>query len=166
MVLKRALALDAVDPETHYLLARLLARLGKKAPALKHLGQAIERASDLAVRQMARFEPDFDGLRDDADFLALTDTLPTDPALRPLYEALDAGEAEKALALAQTLVDTVAQPLDVLYPWREALELSLDEGRGDEAALVQQLDEVQARIDALEDEDAVSEVYARFTGDA
>ncbi|MEW5737586.1 MAG: hypothetical protein AB1938_01605 [Myxococcota bacterium] len=167
MVLKRALALDANDAETHYLLARLLARLGKRTPALKHLGRAIEHGAGLAaVRELARFEPDFDGLEDDPEFAALVDVLPDDPLLRPLYEALDRGDFAPVLALAASLADRAGQPLDVLYPWRDALELSLDSGAGDEAELVKELEKVQARIDELEDQHAVSAAYARFCGDA
>lgn len=166
-LLKRALALDSTDAETHYLLARFLARLGKKPLALKHLGKAVEYGAGVAaVRELARYEPDFAALEGDAEFTALVETLPDDPLLRPLYEALDKGEAAPVLAQAPLLAEQAAQPLDVLYPWRDALELSLDSGEGDEAALARQLEAVQARIDALEDENAVSEAYSRFCGDA
>jgi hypothetical protein len=167
MLLKRALALDASDPETHYLLARLLARVGKKPNVMKHLAKAIEfGAAHTSARTLARFEPDFDGFREDPEFQALIEVLPEDSVLRPIYEALDKGELFTALELAPAAVTTAAQPLDVLYPWREALELTLDSGEGDEAKLTKDLETVQARIDALEDEGAVSEVYSRFCGDA
>jgi len=167
MLLKRALALDASDPETHYLLARLLARLGKKPNVLKHLGKAIEYgAAHTSARTLARFEPDFDGLREDPEFLALIEVLPADPVLRPLYEALDRGDVVTAVDLGAKALAQAAQPLDALYPYREALELTLDSGEGDAAKLSKALEAVQARIEQLEDEGAVSEVYARFCGDA
>lgn len=166
-LLKRALALDASDPETHYLVARLTARVGQKPTALKHLGKAIEYgAGSTQARTLARFEPDFDGLRDDAAFQALVDVLPADPVLRPLYEALDRGEPWAVLPLAPDAVKQAAKPLDVLYPWREGLELSLDSGAGDPAQLEKDLEAVRARIEALEREGAASDVYARFCGDA
>lgn len=166
-LLKRALALDAGDPETHYLIARLAARVGQKPTALKHLGKAIELGAALTnARTLARFEPDFDGLREDAAFQALIEVLPADPALRPLYEALEKGEPWEALRLAPAALEKAAQPLDVLYPWREALELSLDSGDGDVARHQQDLATVDSRIAALEDEGAESPVYARFCGDA
>jgi hypothetical protein len=63
-------------------------------------------------------------------------------------------------------VQQAARPLDVLYPWREALELSLESGAGDTAQLEKDLATVQARIEALEDEGATSDAYLRFCGDA
>jgi tetratricopeptide (TPR) repeat protein len=70
--LKRALAVDPSDAETHYLLARLLARLGKKPNVLKHLQAAIKHGEGLLSAQaLAKTEPDFELLRRDADFLAL-----------------------------------------------------------------------------------------------
>lgn len=166
-LLKRALALDAADPETHYLVARLTARVGQKPTALKHLGKAIEHGAGMTqARTLARFEPDFDGLREDAAFQALIEVLPTDPLLRPLYEALDRGEPWDVLPLAPEAVKQAGQPLDVLYPWREALELSLDSGAGDASQLEKDLEAVQARIEALENEGATSDAYARFCGDA
>lgn len=166
-LLKRALSLDASDPETHYLVARLTARVGQKPTALKHLGKAIELGAGMTqARTLARFEPDFDGLREDPAFLELIEVLPADPALRPVYEALEKGEPWDVLTLAPEAVKQAAQPLDVLYPWREALELSLDSGAGDEAQLTRQLEDVQQRIEQLEDEGAESDAYARFCGDA
>jgi tetratricopeptide (TPR) repeat protein len=164
--LKRALAVDATDPETHYLMARLLARLGKKPNVLKHLEAAISYGAGLvSVRTLARFEPDFDGFRQDADFCALVDALPADPRVRPVYAALDAGRPLEVPALAKAAVDGVANPLDVLYPWREAVELLLESGQGDAEALGRALDELDARIGRLEEQDQVSHVYQRWCGD-
>ena len=42
-VLKRALTADATDPESHYLAARLFARLGKRPNMLGHLKKALEQ---------------------------------------------------------------------------------------------------------------------------
>jgi tetratricopeptide (TPR) repeat protein len=166
-LLKRALALDPMDPETHYLVARLAARVGQKPTALKHLGKAIEYGAGMTqARTLARYEPDFDGLKGDAEFQALIEVLPADPLLRPLYEALDRGEPWRVLELAPEAVKQAARPLDVLYPWREALELSLESGAGDTAQLEKDLATVQARIEALEDEGATSDAYLRFCGDA
>ena len=70
--LTRALAVDPLDAETHYLLARLLARLGKKPNVLKHLQAAIKHGEGLlSVQSLARHEPDFELLRKDPEFLAL-----------------------------------------------------------------------------------------------
>lgn len=166
-MLKKALQLDATDPETHYLMARLLARLGKKPNVLSHLKKAIENAAGtISVRTLARFEPDFDGFRKDEEFNELIDTLPKDPVLRPIYAALDAGETFKVAELSPAAVAKAAQKLDVLYPWREALELLLDSGEGDEQQLRADLEKVEKDIDALESKELVSDVYQRFCGDS
>lgn len=167
-LLKRALAVDATDPESHYLAARLFARLGKKPNVLSHLQKALDNAAGtIAVRTLARFEPDFDGFRKDADFNTLTDLFPADPALRPLYVALDAGDFAKAVELAPAAEKAAAaNPLDVLYPYREAVELLLDSPEADEKKLGPLLDRLQADIEKLEDADGESAVYARFCGDA
>lgn len=166
-LLKRALAVDATDPESHYLAARLFARLGKKPQVLSHLQKALDNAAGtIAVRTLARYEPDFDGFRKDAEFSTLVDLFPTDPALRPLYVALDAGDFAKVAELAPAAKGKVAQPLDVLYPWREALELLLDQEGADEKALSAKLDQVQTELEQREDKDEESLVYRRFCGDA
>jgi hypothetical protein len=164
--LKRALAVDATDPETHYLMARLLARMGKKPNVLKHLQAALKYGAGLvAVRTLAKFEPDFDGFRQDAEFNALIDSLPADPKVRPVYLALDAGDSFKARDLARAAEAQAANPLDILYPWREAVELLLESGEGETAVLEQELEGLDARIGALEEKDAVSEAYQRYCGE-
>jgi tetratricopeptide (TPR) repeat protein len=122
-LLRRALAEGPQEPESHYQLARLLARLDKRPNVIRHLRAALaHRGGHLAVRRLARAEPDFDALRADADFQELLDTLPHDALLRPLYAALDRGELERVAALAPGLLAMARNPLDVLLPWREALE--------------------------------------------
>ena len=165
-LLKRALAVDSTDPESHYLAARIMARLGKKPQVLSHLQKALDNAAGtIAVRTLARFEPDFDGFRKDAEFNALIDLFPLDPVLRPLYVALDAGDFATVAQLASANAGKAQNALDVLYPWREALELLLDQAE-DEAALVKELDRVQAQIETHEGKDEESPVYQRFCGDA
>ena len=166
--LKRALAVDATDPESHYLAARLMARLGKKPQVLSHLQKALDNAAGtIAVRTLARFEPDFDGFRKDAEFAALIDLFPTDPVLRPLYMALDAGDFTKVVELCAAGVGKVKNALDVLYPWRESLELVLDGAEGAEQEKVtSELDRVQKEVEAHEEKDEESPVYQRFCGDA
>ena len=164
--LKRALAVDATDPESHYLAARLMARLGKKPQVLSHLQKALDNAAGtIAVRTLARFEPDFDGFRKDAEFSALIDLFPTEPVLRPIYVALDAGDFAKVAELAR--VAKAQNALDALYPLREALELLLDQAADPvKDALVKELDAVQADIEVHEGKDEESAVYSRFCGDA
>lgn len=165
-LLKRALAVDSTDPESHYLAARLMARLGKKPQVLSHLQKSLDNAAGtIAVRTLARFEPDFDGFRKDAEFNALIDLFPTDPVLRPLYVALDAGDFTQVVELAAANAGKAKNALDVLYPWREALELLLDQAE-DKTALVKKLDRVQADLEAHEKKDEESAVYQRFCGDA
>ena len=166
-LLKRALAVDATDPESHYLAARLFARLGKKPNVLSHLQKALDNAAGtIAVRTLARYEPDFDGFRKDPEFATLTDLLPTDPTLRPLYAALDTGDFQKVAELAAAAEKSAKNPLDVLYPYREAVELILDSENPDEKKWGPVLDRLQAEIIKYEDEDQESAVYARFCGDA
>jgi hypothetical protein len=165
-LLKRALAVDSTDPESHYLAARLMARLGKKPQVLSHLQKALDNAAGtIAVRTLARFEPDFDGFRKDAEFNALIDLFPTDPLLRPLYVALDAGDFPTVAQLASANAGKAKNALDVLYPWREALELLLDQAE-DPASLVKELERVQVEIETHEGKDEESPVYQRFCGDA
>jgi tetratricopeptide (TPR) repeat protein len=166
-LLKRALAVDATDPESHYLAARLMARLGKKPQVLSHLQKALDNAAGtIAVRTLARFEPDFDGFRKDPEFTTLIDLFPTDPVLRPVYVALDAGDFAKVVELAAAASGQVKNALDLLYPWREALELLLDQDGADEKSLVPKLEKLQADIEAHEEKDEESPVYSRFCGDA
>jgi tetratricopeptide (TPR) repeat protein len=165
-LLKRALAVDSTDPESHYLAARIMARLGKKPQVLSHLQKALDNAAGtIAVRTLARFEPDFDGFRKDAEFNALIDLFPTDPLLRPLYVALDAGDFQAVAQLCAANAAQAKNALDVLYPWRESLELLLDQAE-DGAAMVKELDRVQAEIETHEGKDEESAVYQRFCGDA
>lgn len=165
-LLKRALAVDPADPESHYLAARLMARLGKKPQVLSHLQKALDNAAGtIAVRTLARFEPDFDGFRKDPEFSALVDLFPTDPLLRPLYVALDAQEFQRVVDLAAASAGRVKNALDALYPWREALEL-LHEHAADPAAVLEALDRVQQEVERHEEQGEESPVYARFCGDA
>jgi tetratricopeptide (TPR) repeat protein len=164
--LKRALAVDATDPESHYLAARLMARLGKKPQVLSHLQKALDNAAGtIAVRTLARFEPDFDGFRKDAEFVTLIDLFPADPVTRPIYVALDAGDFAKVVELCGPAIGKAANKLDVYYPWRESLELILDTAE-DEQAVMKELERVQAEIDGHEGKDEESPVYQRFCGDA
>lgn len=167
-LLKRALAVDATDPESHYLAARLMARLGKKPQVLSHLQKALDNAAGtIAVRTLARFEPDFDGFRKDPEFTALVDLFPTDPVLRPLYVALDAGDFGKVVELCRTSAGKAKNALDVLYPWRESLELVLDQAAApDKEKISKELDAVQEDIEGHEEKDEESPVYQRFCGDA
>ncbi len=165
--LKRALAVDATDPESHYLAARVMARLGKKPQVLSHLQKSLDNAAGtIAVRTLARFEPDFDGFRKDGEFTALIDPLPKEEPLRGVYGALDAGEFEKVITLATAAKGQVPNALDLLYPWREALEQQLDQPGADEKTWLPQLEAVQADIERHEEKDEESPVYARFCGDA
>lgn len=165
--LKRALAVDATDPESHYLAARLMARLGKKPQVLSHLQKALDNgAGTIAVRTLARFEPDFDGFRKDAEFVAMVDLFPADAVLRPIYVALDAGDLAKVVELCAAVAAKGSNRLDVLYPWRESLELLLDQAGPEQEKLAQQLGRVQAEIDTHEEKDDQSPVYQRFCGDA
>ena len=167
-LLKRALAVDATDPESHYLAARLMARLGKKPQVLSHLQKALDNAAGtIAVRTLARFEPDFDGFRKDPEFTALVDLFPTDPVLRPIYVALDAGDFGKVVELCRANAGKAKNALDVLYPWRESLELVLDQAAGpDKEKISKGLDAVQKDIEGHEEKDEESPVYQRFCGDA
>ncbi len=165
--LKRALAVDATDPESHYLAARLMARLGKKPQVLSHLQKALDNAAGtIAVRTLARFEPDFDGFRRDPEFSALIDLFPAEAVLRPLYVALDAGDFAKVVELCGANESKAANKLDVLYPWRESLELLLDEPEAAQEKVNAELERVQGLIDEHEGKDEESPVYQRFCGDA
>ncbi len=163
-LLKRALAVDATDPESHYLAARLFARRGRKPNVISHLKKALDHAAGtLAVRSLARLEPDFDGFRHDDEFNALIDRLPIEPVLRPLYAALDAGDLHAVIELAPTAEENWHNKLDVLYVWREAVELALD---SDETEFGPLLERLNTEIEAHEDADEESPHYARFCGDA
>ncbi len=166
--LKRALAVDPSDPESHYLAARLMARLGKKPQVLSHLQKAIDFAQGtMNVRMLARFEPDFDGFAEDVDFAALVDPFPSDETLRELYLALDAGDLDTVLELSRDLSETWPKPLDILYPWREALDqLSAQNEEEPDEALADEHQRVQEEIESLEEAGGKSEVYARFAGEA
>jgi tetratricopeptide (TPR) repeat protein len=164
--LKRALAVDGSDPESHYLAARLMARLGKKPQVLSHLQKAIDNAAGtIAVRTLSRFEPDFDGFRKDPEFAALVDLLPPDPLLRPIYQALDGQEFQKVVDLCGAAFAKAPNQLDVLYPWREALELLIDKA-SEGGPLHKELERIQGVIDEHEGKDEESAVYSRFCGDA
>lgn len=161
--LKRVFAVDKTDAEGHYLAARLFAHLGKKAQVLSHLEKAIAHADGgLAVRRLTRIESDFDGLRADAEFAALTDSFPTDAVLRPIYVALDAGDCARVVELAAAAAPP-ENPLDLWYPLREALEVLAAE---DAATWQAELERVQEAVDACEAEDGTSAAFARFSGEA
>lgn len=166
-LLKRALAVDSTDPESHYLAARLMARLGKKPQVLSHLQKALDNAAGtIAVRTLARFEPDFDGFRKDSEFVTLVDLFPAEPALRAIYVALDAGDFATVVQLCGPAVSQAANKLDVLYPWRESLELLLDQAGPEKEQVLKELERVQAQIEGHEEKDEESPVYQRFCGDA
>jgi hypothetical protein len=93
------------------------------------------------------------------------DPLPAAEPLRTLYQALESGALERVLALSAELKPTAAQALDVLYPWREALELLLDRD-GSGSAWEAPLEALQAEIDAHEAKDEESLAWRRFCGDA
>lgn len=159
-MLKRALAADPTDAESHYLAARIFARVGRRPNSMGHLKKAVEHAQGaLAVRSLARFESDFDGFRDDEEFKALVDVLPRDAELRPLYLALEEGDAATVLVLARSLPES----LDVLHPLRDALELLVED---DAESWAVELERVQALIDAREDAEEASPAYARFRGES
>lgn len=163
-LLKRALAVEPTDPETHYLAARVMARMGKKPQVLGELSKAIEYAEGtLAVRALARVETDFDGFRDDEQFKQLTDLLPASEPLRSVYAALDEGRFAEVLTLADAATPKVKNALDLLYARREALEQLID---GGDEARVPELEALQAEIEAHEERDEESPTYARFCGDA
>jgi tetratricopeptide (TPR) repeat protein len=165
--LKRALAVDAADPEALYLSARVMARVGRKPQVLGQLQKAIDAAEGtIAVRMLARAEPDFDALRTDAEFLALIDLFPKEEPLRAVYVALDAGDFEKTVTLAEAAKARVVNALDVLYPWREALEQILDQHASEAQTWLPKFEQVQQDIEAREAKDEESPVYARFCGDA
>ena len=167
--LKRALVVDATDPESHFLAARLFARLGKKPQVLSHLQKALDNAAGtIAVRTLARYEPDFDGFRQDPEFFALVDPFPKDATLRPIYEAIDAGDFAAAVEFARAALPGAANKLDVLLPLREALEQVADRSEGAEVPpeLLEELEQLSADIDAEEEAGHESAVYARFCGDA
>jgi Flp pilus assembly protein TadD len=68
--MERALQLDAKDALTHYNLACYLSLAGDKPRALFHLSQAL--AIDASYRRLVDDEPDFDPIRSDPEFQALT----------------------------------------------------------------------------------------------
>lgn len=165
-LVKRALAVDPSDSEALYLGARAAARAGRKPNVMSLLQKALDVADGtIAVRLLARYEPDFDGLRTDAEFSALIDPVPREEPLRSLYLALEAGRLEEVLSLAAGAKATAANRLDVLYPWREALELLLDRD-GSGSPWEAPLEALQAEVDAHQAKDEESAAWARFCGDA
>ena len=114
---------------------------------------------------LARAEPDFDGLRTEHEFLALIDLFPNEEPLRGVYVALDAGDFEKAVTLAEAAKPRVANALDVLYPWRQALEQILDQHASEAQTWLPKFEQVQQDIEAREARDEESPAYARFCGD-
>ena len=165
-LVKRALAVDPSDSEALYLGARAAARAGRKPNVLSLLQKAVSVSDGtIAVRLLARYEPDFDGLRSDPEFQTLMDPFPSAEPLRTLYQALEAGEHERVLALSKTAKGGAPNVLDVLYPWREALEVLLDRD-GSGSSWEAPLEALQAEIDAHEAKDETSPAWARFCGDA
>ena len=69
--LQIAIEIDPSEAILHYNLACYWALMRDKAPALACLAQAFEIDGDF--RDLVADEPDFDALRHDADFVALTD---------------------------------------------------------------------------------------------
>jgi len=70
--MKRALAAEPGEALLHYNLACYLSLSRQKGPALAHLSEAF--ALDPSYRERVDSEPDFDPLRSDPDFKALTGT--------------------------------------------------------------------------------------------
>ena len=68
--LERALAVDPSDALVHYNLACYLSLAGDRERALAHLSRAL--AIDPHYRNLAHDEPDFDPIRSDPEFQALT----------------------------------------------------------------------------------------------
>jgi len=71
--LQRALTADPGEALVHYNLACYLSLAAKKEPALDHLSMALRL--DPRYRQMIDSEPDFDPIRSDPDFQALTSVI-------------------------------------------------------------------------------------------
>lgn len=76
-VLGDAHGLAPGDPMTRYALASALARTGRPAEAIGLLGPLVRRSK--AFAQILREDAEFDALRDDPRFLALTGELDLDP---------------------------------------------------------------------------------------
>lgn len=68
--MERAVEIDAGEALHHYNLACYLSLTGEKERALAHLGRALK--IDPGYRALVESEPDFDPLRSDPDFRALT----------------------------------------------------------------------------------------------
>ena len=68
--IEHALNIDPSEALIHYNLACYLSLVGDKTRALRHLSEALTIDSD--YRMLIDDEPDFDPLRSDPDFLALT----------------------------------------------------------------------------------------------
>ncbi|MHC4398233.1 MAG: TPR end-of-group domain-containing protein [Planctomycetota bacterium] len=68
--MERATESEPSDALVHYNLACYLSLAGKKEKALAHLSQAL--AIDSHYRELAHEEPDFDPIRSDPEFQALT----------------------------------------------------------------------------------------------
>jgi tetratricopeptide (TPR) repeat protein len=83
-----AVAGDRQSGEAHYELAATHARKGNKAEMLAQLGAAI-RCNNLYAS--VADAPAFAAFQHDPDLGALTDALPSDPVLRPLFEKLSRG---------------------------------------------------------------------------
>lgn len=76
-VLGHAHELAPGDPMTRYALASALARTGREAEAIGLLGPLVRRSE--AFTELLREDAEFDALRDDPRFLALTGELDLDP---------------------------------------------------------------------------------------
>lgn len=76
-VLGHAHELAPSDPMTRYALASALARTGRPAEAIALLGPLVRRSETFA--ELLREDAEFDALRDDPRFLALTGELDLDP---------------------------------------------------------------------------------------
>jgi len=68
--IERALGINPGEALLHYNLACYLCLAGDKRRSLAHLARAL--ALDARYREMIETEPDFDSLRDDPDFQAVT----------------------------------------------------------------------------------------------
>lgn len=71
--LERAVKIDASEAVLHYNLACYLSLVRNRTMALRHLSRALE--IDTNYRDMIPDEPDFDSLRHDPEFVALTSVI-------------------------------------------------------------------------------------------
>ena len=78
--LQRALTEDARHDHAHYMMAVVTTRRGDAAGALDHLRQAVSLNPE--NRSLAKQDPEFEPLRDDAVYKTVVDTSATDSTVR------------------------------------------------------------------------------------